>query len=99
MNEARLAYKLASGELKWDKLDEKGKKSITWNPDLMNAIDNGNEDVVPFIAVNRLIEYIKKGKIEYKKLIKNLVISDLKAKYKRYNLNARPQRPPQHTSQ
>jgi len=64
-NEVKTVYKLATGELTWDKLDEKGKKSITWKPDLSKAIDLNNEDVVPLIAINRLIEYVRKGKITF----------------------------------
>jgi hypothetical protein len=64
-NEARTVYELATGELTWDKLNEQRKKSITWNPDLMKAIDYGNADVVPLIAINRLIEYIRNGKITF----------------------------------
>jgi hypothetical protein len=64
-NEVKTVYKLATGELTWDKLDEQGKKSITWKPDLSKAIDLNNEDVVPLIAINRLIEYVRKGKITF----------------------------------
>jgi hypothetical protein len=64
-NEARTVYELATGELTWDKLNEQRKKSITWNPDLMKAIDYGNADVVPLIAISRLIEYIRNGKITF----------------------------------
>jgi len=38
-NEVKIVYKLATGELTWDKLDDQGKKSITWKPDLSKAID------------------------------------------------------------
>jgi hypothetical protein len=64
-NEVKTVYKLATGELTWDKLDEQGKKSITWKPDLSKAIDLKNADVVPLIAINRLIDYIRKGKITF----------------------------------
>ncbi len=64
-NEIKTLYKLATGELTWDKLDEKGKKSITRKPDLSKVIDLNNADVVPLIAIKRLIDYIKKGKITF----------------------------------
>jgi hypothetical protein len=63
--EVKTVYKLATGELTWDKLDKKGKKLITWKPDLSKAIDLNNADVVPLIAINRLIDYIKNGKITF----------------------------------
>src|SRR3972149_2263125 len=65
INEAQTVYKLATGELAWDKLNEQQKKSIIRKPDLTKAIDHSNSDVVPLIAINRLIDYIKKGKISF----------------------------------
>jgi len=64
-NEARLAYKSASGELKWDTLNEQVKRSIARKSGLMNAIDQENSDIVPLIAINRLVDYIKNGKITF----------------------------------
>ncbi len=64
-NEARTIYQLATGEITWDKLNEQGKRSIARKPDLMKAIDLENTDIVPLIAINRLIEYIRKGKITF----------------------------------
>lgn len=64
-NEARLAYKLASGDITWDKLNEQGKRSIARKPHLMNAIDQENSDIVPLIAISRLIDYVRKGKITF----------------------------------
>jgi hypothetical protein len=63
--EARTIYQLATGEITWEKLNEQGKRSIARKPDLMKAIDMENTDIVPFIAINRLIDYIKKGKITF----------------------------------
>ncbi len=63
--EARTIYQLATGEITWDKLNEQGKRSIARKPDLMKAIDLENTDIVPLIAINRLIEYIRKGKITF----------------------------------
>jgi hypothetical protein len=64
-NEARTIYQLATGEMTWDKLNEKEKRSIARKPDLMKAIDLDNTDIVPLIAVSRLIDYIRKGKITF----------------------------------
>jgi len=64
-NEARTIYQLAAGEITWDKLNEQEKRSIARKPDLMKAIDLENTDIVPLIAVSRLIEYIRKGKITF----------------------------------
>ncbi len=58
-------HELASGEMTWDKLNEQGKRSIARKPDLMKAIDMENTDIVPLIAVSRLIDYIRKGKITF----------------------------------
>ncbi len=63
--EARTIYQLATGEITWDKLNEQGKRSIARKPDLMKAIDLENTDIVPLIAINRLIDYIRKGKITF----------------------------------
>ena len=63
--EARTIYQLASGELTWNKLTEKEKRSIVRKPDLMKSIDLDNTDIVPLIAINRLIDYIRKGKITF----------------------------------
>jgi len=65
INEAQTVYKLATGELTWNKMNEQQKKSIIRKPDLTKAIDHSNADVVPLIAINRLIDYIKKGKITF----------------------------------
>ncbi len=64
-NEARTIYQLATGEITWDKLNEQGKRSIARKPDFMKAIDLDNKDIVPLIAINRLIDYIRKGKITF----------------------------------
>ena len=56
--ETRTIYQLATGEITWDKLNEQGKRSIARKPDLMKAIDLENTDIVPLIAINRLIDYI-----------------------------------------
>lgn len=64
-NKTRIVYQLASGEITWDKLSEKEKRSIARKPDFMKAIDNGNTDIAQLIAINRLIDHIKDGKITF----------------------------------
>ncbi|MCE8429210.1 MAG: hypothetical protein J5U19_12575, partial [Candidatus Methanoperedens sp.] len=46
-------------------MNEQGKRSIARKPYLIKAIDLDNTDNVPLIAVNRLIDYIRKGKITF----------------------------------
>jgi hypothetical protein len=83
-NESRIIYQLAAGEITWDKLNEKGKRSIARKPDLMKAIDMENADIVPLIAVNRLIDYIKKGKITFGE---SYYFQDIGERLKNINLN------------
>jgi hypothetical protein len=63
--EAKTVYRLAAGEIKWDTLSENEKRSIAWNPDFVRAIDNGNANIVPILAFNRFIDYIRKGKVTF----------------------------------
>jgi len=63
--EAKTVYCLATGEITWDTLNENEKRSIAWNPDLVRAIDNGNANIVPVLAFNRFIDYIRKGKVTF----------------------------------
>ncbi len=64
-DEARTIYQLATGEKTWDNLNEQEKRSVARKPDLMKAIDLDNTDIVPLIAIKRLIDYIRKGKITF----------------------------------
>jgi hypothetical protein len=64
-NESRTIYKIAAEEITWDKLNEQGKMSIVKKPDLLKAINHGNAEIVPLIAINRLIDHIRKGKITF----------------------------------
>src|SRR3972149_8740011 len=64
-NEAKTVYRLATGEITWDTLNENEKRSIAWNPDFDKAIDNSSANIVPVIAFNRFIDYIRKGKITF----------------------------------
>lgn len=63
--EAKTVYCLAAGEIKWDTLNENEKRSIVWNPDLVRAIDKGHANIVPVLAFNRFIDYIRKGKVTF----------------------------------
>src|SRR4030065_1790419 len=63
--EANMIYRLAAGELTWKNLNEKEKSSIARNPDLVYAIDNGYEDIIPSLAISRFIEYIRHGKVTF----------------------------------
>ena len=64
-NEAKLTYQLATEEITWNNLSEQKKRSIARKPDLVKAIDQGNMDIVPLLAINRIIEYIRNGKITF----------------------------------
>jgi hypothetical protein len=64
-NEAKLTYQLATEEIIWNNLSEQKKSSIARKPDLVKAIDQGNMDVVPLLAISRIIEYIRNGKITF----------------------------------
>jgi hypothetical protein len=83
-NESRIIYQLAAGEITWDKLNEQGKRSIARKPDLMKAIDMENADIVPLIAVSRLIDHIKKGKITFDE---SYYFQDIGGRLKNINLN------------
>jgi hypothetical protein len=59
-------YKLAVGEITWKYLDDITKRRLTRNPALTSIIGDGNEDIAKFLAVDRLIEYIRHGKITFR---------------------------------
>jgi hypothetical protein len=63
--EAKTVYRLAAGEIKWDTLSENEKRFIAWNPIFVRAIDNGHTNIVPILAFNRFIDYIRKGKVTF----------------------------------
>ncbi len=64
-NEGLNFYRLASGRTTWEYLDETTKRRLTRDPTLTNAIGDGNEDVAQFLAIDRLVEYIRHGKITF----------------------------------
>jgi hypothetical protein len=59
-------YDLATGKTTWKYLDEITKKRLTRNPTLTKIIGYGNEDISQFLAVDRLVEYIRHGKITFR---------------------------------
>jgi len=59
-------YRLASGKTKWEYLDEVTKRRLTKNPTLTGVIGESNEDIAQFLAIDRLVEYIRHGKITFK---------------------------------
>jgi hypothetical protein len=64
-------------------LGEKDKQSLFRSSDLTRAIDNGNEDVARLIAIDRIINYIRYGKIT---LHSSYYYQDLGAKIKRVRI-------------
>lgn len=64
--DAKLTYQLATEEIIWSNLSEQKKRSIARKPDLVKVIDQGNMDIVPLLAISRIIEYIRNGKITFK---------------------------------
>ncbi len=59
-------YKLAASETSWKYLDDISKKRLARDPYLAMVIENGNEDVAKYLAIDRLVEYIRHGKITFK---------------------------------
>ncbi len=59
-------YKFATDETSWEYLDDISKKRLARDPYLTMAIENSNEDIAKYIAIDRLVEYIRHGKITFK---------------------------------
>ena len=59
-------YKLAASETSWKYLDEISKKRLARDSYLTMVIENGNEDIAKYLAIDRLVEYIRHGKITFK---------------------------------
>lgn len=59
-------YKLAASETSWKYLDEISKKRLARDPYLTMVIENSNEDIAKYLAIDRLVEYIRHGKITFK---------------------------------
>ena len=64
-DDGRLFFQLATGKSDWHLLEEKDRKSLVRDIDLIKAIDNGNEDVARLLAIDHLINYIRHGKITF----------------------------------
>jgi hypothetical protein len=65
-NEGLNFYRVASGKMTWKDLDETTKRRLTRDPTLTKAIGDGNEDIAQFLAIDRLVEYVRHGKITFK---------------------------------
>jgi len=64
-DEGKLLFRLATGKSDWRLWGEKEKKVLFRSSDLIRAIDNGNEDVARLIAIDRVINHIRYGKITF----------------------------------
>jgi len=83
-NEVKLTYQLATKEIIWSNLSEQKKRSIARKPDLVKAIDQGNMDIVPLLAISRIIEYIRNGKITFEE---SYYYQDIEERIKLIELN------------
>ena len=81
---AHRLFLLAKNKDNWQFWSEKEKRSFIRNPELVQAINNGNEDVASLIAVGRIIDYIKQGKITFNR---SYHYHDLSDKIKNIEIN------------
>ncbi len=65
-DEGQSFYRLAAGETTWKYLDDITKRRLIKNPTLTRLIGNGNEDIAQFLAIDRVVEYIRHGKITFR---------------------------------
>jgi hypothetical protein len=63
LDEGKRFFDLACGETDWKYWSDKDKRARVKKPDTIRAIDLWNKDVARIIATDRVIEYIKQGKI------------------------------------
>lgn len=63
LDEGKRFFDLACGETDWKYWSDKDKSALVKKSDIIRAIDLENEDVARIIAIDRVIEYIKQGKI------------------------------------
>ena len=65
LDEGKRFFDLACGKTNWKYWSDKDKRALVKKPDIIRAmaIDLGNEDVARIIAIDRVMEYIKQGKI------------------------------------
>lgn len=65
--DAERYYSLATDTLPWDAWSDREKGNLVRDPLLVRAIDaHGHEDVARLIAIDRVIEYIRQGKITFR---------------------------------
>jgi len=63
LDDGKRFYDLACGETDWTYWSDKDKRALVKKTDIIRAIDLGNEDVARIIAIERVMEYIKQGKM------------------------------------
>ena len=62
--DAERYYSLATGAMPWGAWSDQEKSNMVRDPPLVRAIDeHGHEDIARLIAIDRVIEYIRQGKI------------------------------------
>ncbi len=59
-------YNLAVDETSWKYFDEISKKRLARDPYLTTVIEDDNEDIAKYLAIDRLVEYIRHGKITFR---------------------------------
>ena len=65
--DAERYYSLATGAMPWGAWSDQEKSNMVRDPPLVRAIDeHGHEDVARLIAIDRVIEYIRQGKITFR---------------------------------
>ena len=65
-------------------MEEKDRKSLVRDIDLIRAIDNENEDVARLLAIDHLINYIRHGKITFRS---SYYYQDLGTRIKNVNIS------------
>ncbi|NQE54155.1 hypothetical protein C5S29_11230 [ANME-1 cluster archaeon GoMg3.2] len=63
LDEGKRFFDLACGETNWKYWSDKDKRVLMRKPDIIRAIAIENEKVARIIAIDRVIDYIKQGKI------------------------------------
>jgi hypothetical protein len=63
LDEGKRFFDWACGETDWTYWSAKDKRALVKKPDTIRAIDLGNKDIARIIATDRVIDYIKQGKI------------------------------------
>jgi len=66
LDEGKRFFDLACGKTDWKYWSDKDKRALMRKPDIIRAIDIENEKVARIIAIDRVIDYIKQGKITIK---------------------------------